>query len=66
MLSLSWYGQNDEWISICEILNLAFNIIYTFEAAIKLVALGWEYFSDGWNNFDFLIVLAGWVGTITD
>lgn len=47
-------------------LNLIFNVIYTFEAAIKLFALGWDYFNDGWNNFDFLIVFAGWVGTITN
>lgn len=53
-------------ISVCEWLNLVFNVIYSFEAVIKLTAFGCEYFKDGWNNFDFLIVIAGWLGTITN
>jgi hypothetical protein len=66
VLSLSWYGQGDGLIKLCEQLNLIFNVIYSCEAAIKLVAFRMEYFNDGWNNFDFLIVVAGWIGTITD
>jgi len=66
VLGLSWYGQNEQMIFVCEQLNLVFNVIYTIEAVIKLIAFGCDYFNDGWNNFDFLIVIAGWLGTITD
>lgn len=48
------------------ILNLAFNIIYSFEAIFKLAAYGWEFFNDGWNNFDLAIVISGWLGTIAN
>ena len=35
-----------------------FNIIYTIETAIKLTAFGVDFFKDGWNSFDFVIVIA--------
>lgn len=62
-LCLTWYGQTfevPEWVSLC------FNIIYTFEFAIKYVAFGNKYFSDGWNNFDFVIVTSAWLGLIAE
>ena len=31
--------------------------IYIVEAALKLRAYGWDYFKDGWNIFDFSIVV---------
>ena len=37
-------------------------MIYTIEFLIKLIALKKDYFSDGWNNFDFVIVLSAWTG----
>lgn len=37
-------------------------MIYTFEMIIKLVGFGKEYFRDGWNIFDFLIVISAWLG----
>jgi hypothetical protein len=66
VLSLSWYGQDGTMIDVNEWLNLVFNIIYSFEAIIKLTAFGCDYFNDGWNNFDFLIVISGWLGTVAD
>jgi hypothetical protein len=35
------------------------------ECILKLVGMGNQYFVDGWNRFDFLIVLGTWVGIIT-
>ena len=31
---------------------------------IKLFALGRDYFDDGWNIFDFTIVVSAWMGII--
>ena len=39
-----------------------FAVIYTLEAIIKVVSLGKTYFEDGWNNFDFVIVVVAWIG----
>jgi uncharacterized protein with PQ loop repeat len=63
-LSLTWYNEPEELKSWLEKINLVFNIIYTIEAAIKLVAFGFDFFKDGWNSFDFIIVLAAWFGFI--
>ena len=63
-LALSWYGQPEQWISILNKLNLFFTFIYTLEFVIKLLALGRDYFNDGWNIFDFTIVVSAWMGII--
>lgn len=38
-----------------------FTIIFTVEAVLKLCAFGKFYFSNGWNNFDLVIVVASWL-----
>jgi hypothetical protein len=38
-----------------------FTVIFTLEAVLKLTAFGKFYFSNGWNNFDLVIVVASWV-----
>jgi voltage-gated sodium channel len=35
--------------------------VFTLEAAAKIYARGWGYFSRGWNRFDFSIVVVGWL-----
>ena len=34
------------------------------EAALKLIAFGKNYFRDGWNTFDFIIVLGSILGQV--
>jgi hypothetical protein len=62
-LSLTWYNEPSQLKGQLEKINLVFNIIYTIETIIKLIAFGSDFFKDGWNSFDFVIVLAAWVGT---
>ena len=64
-LGLTWYNEPDGLSDILDICSTIFNIIYTIEAIIKIVAFGWAYFADGWNNFDFTIVLVAWFGQIS-
>ena len=40
-----------------EYLNYVFMVIFTIEAIIKLIALKCDYFRDGWNWFDFIVVI---------
>jgi len=63
-LALKWYEEPVELDGMLKMAGLAFNIIYTFEAAIKLVGCGSDYFRDNWNNFDFVIVIAAWIGEL--
>lgn len=38
-------------------------IIFTIEMLIKLYVYGKNFFKDGWNNFDFILVAISWVPT---
>jgi len=46
---------------VVEVINLIFAIIFTLEAALKIFALRKHYFEEGWNNFDFIIVIGSWI-----
>ena len=61
---MSWYNEPDTLAPNLETINLVFNIIYTIEFAIKFIPFGSSYFSDGWNNFDLIIVVSAWLGMI--
>lgn len=38
-------------------------IIFTIEILLKLYVYGKDFFKDGWNNFDFILVAISWVPT---
>ena len=58
VLSLFWYMQPKTLEKPLEIINLAFVIIFTLEAMIKITAMCGLYFKDSWNIFDFFIVVS--------
>jgi voltage-dependent calcium channel L type alpha-1D len=65
MLGAEWYGMPDYWKNTQAYANSVFLIIFTFEAAFKIIGLGFfEYVKDGFNLFDFLIVISGFVEVI--
>ena len=64
VLALSWYGMNEDILSVLEVLNYIFTGIYTIEMIFKIIAFGKSYFRDGWCIFDFLIVMSAWLGII--
>jgi hypothetical protein len=41
-----------------EFTNYIFTIIFIVEAILKLIAFGKSYFKNGWNKFDFFVVVA--------
>lgn len=47
-----------------EKLNYVFSIIFTLEAVIKIFAFRRVYFKEGWNVFDFIIVVGTYIGFI--
>jgi hypothetical protein len=56
--------QDEEPTPFMAGLDVFFNIVFIFEAAIKIVAMGFitpknSYLRDSWNVLDFIIVLAG-------
>ena len=63
-LALQWYDEPEGLAAALEIVDVSSNIIYTVEAAIKLIGCGADYFRDSWNNFDLVIVIAAWLGEL--
>jgi hypothetical protein len=49
---------------IFENINYIFAFIFTVEAVIKIIALSKTYFLDGWNVFDFVIVVGTLLGVV--
>lgn len=46
-------------------LNLIFTVIFTLEFIIRIIAIGVvNYFTDGWNIFDFIVALGSVAGII--
>lgn len=64
-MAVNYYGEPPQLQEYLAHANLGFNIIYTIEAIVKLIAFDKDYFKDGWNNFDFIIVIAAWFGFIS-
>ena len=42
-------------------LNYFFTALFAVEAIIKIIAIGKAYFKDGWNIFDFVVVVGSFV-----
>jgi len=57
VLGFYWYGISDTWVQIMEVINRVFFGIFVIEAFIKIIGLGRAYFRDGWNIFDFILLL---------
>ena len=51
-----------EWVM--ELLNWIFMFIFSAEAAIKLIAMKCDYFANGWNMFDFAVVIGSVVAIL--
>lgn len=45
-------------------MNYVFAGVFTFECAVKLIAYCREYFRNGWNVFDFVIVIGTFLGIL--
>eukprot|EP00798_Chlamydomonas_sp_ICE-L_P006468 gene6469-3102_t len=60
-------GMSDKWQDSLMAANVAFTSIFVVEMMIKMLAINIKpYFQDGWNQFDFLVVVISVVGCIMD
>lgn len=64
LLTINWYENPNSLEAGLDIVNYIFTAIFTVEAIFKIIALGKEYFSHGWNVFDFIIVIVSYVTLI--
>ncbi|KAJ7408206.1 hypothetical protein WISP_122230 [Willisornis vidua] len=56
--------QSQEKVNILHKINMLFVAIFTGECIFKMVALRHYYFTNGWNIFDFVVVILSIVGTV--
>lgn len=56
-LMIQWYDMPHSASKAMDSINVTLTLIFALEACIKILGLGKAYFFDGWNNFDFTIVL---------
>ncbi|XP_074841231.1 sodium channel protein type 5 subunit alpha-like isoform X2 [Carettochelys insculpta] len=56
--------QSQEKINILYKINMLFVAIFTAECIIKMLALRQYYFTNGWNIFDFVVVILSIVGSV--
>ena len=64
-LSITWYNEPEDLVAVMEWVNIVFTLIYTVEMVIKLFAYKRKYFHDGWNIFDFMIVMFAYTGLLS-
>lgn len=57
VLAVVWYDMSQATEDVLGVLNYIFMIIFTLECVFKLIALKCAYFKDGWNIFDFVVVV---------
>ena len=57
--------QVDGWTTFIDVMNYIFAFIFTVEMIFKIYAMGRRaYFANGWNKFDFVIVMLTLVSMI--
>lgn len=56
-LSFEHHGMTARTERILRFGNLVFTVIFSMEAAVKMLALGREYFKSKWNVFDLVVVI---------
>ena len=66
-LALNWYGRPGYIETALEIANYIFTFIFSIEFILRISALGPKrYFSDGWNIFDFCILIGSYLGYLIE
>jgi len=66
-MAMEHHDQSPEFTFILALFNYTFTLVFTVEMLVKLVAFQTRrYFSDGWNRFDFFVVLVSYLGILMD
>lgn len=54
--------QSESMSNVLYQINLVFICIFTGECLLKMIALRHYFFTNGWNVFDFIVVILSIVG----
>eukprot|EP00929_Paragymnodinium_shiwhaense_P119458 TRINITY_DN9135_c0_g1_i1.p1 TRINITY_DN9135_c0_g1~~TRINITY_DN9135_c0_g1_i1.p1 ORF type:complete len:520 (-),score=126.26 TRINITY_DN9135_c0_g1_i1:135-1592(-) len=53
----SWRGGSNQGVTIFYVLDILFFIIFAGEVLLRNHNLGWDYYTDSWNCFDYILVV---------
>lgn len=65
-MSLRRFNSENTYNMVLDVFNYMFTSIFMLEAVIKIIAMKKKYFDDGWNKFDFAIVLGSIIGILLE
>jgi hypothetical protein len=65
VMCVDWDGIDDDVVVVTNTINVIFMWIFTAECALKLAALDYHYFFDAWNVFDFIVVAASLIESLS-
>lgn len=54
--------QSKEKDKILNRINIVFIVIFTGECLLKMISLRHYYFTNGWNVFDFIVLILSIIG----
>lgn len=54
--------QSSDTSKILQKINIVFIVIFTGECLLKMISLRHYYFTNGWNIFDFIVVILSIIG----
>lgn len=55
--------QPEAQVNTLYYINVVFIAIFTGECLLKMISLRHYYFTNGWNVFDFIVVILSIIGT---
>ncbi|KAK3264415.1 Caveolin-2 [Cymbomonas tetramitiformis] len=61
LMMLAHYKQSQELEDFLALMHMVFTQIFMLEVVLKITALGSEYFKNGWNLFDLVVVFFGYI-----
>uniref|UniRef100_K3WPZ8 Ion transport domain-containing protein n=1 Tax=Globisporangium ultimum (strain ATCC 200006 / CBS 805.95 / DAOM BR144) TaxID=431595 RepID=K3WPZ8_GLOUD len=64
IMALTYFGQENLYCGVINYLSYFFGIVFTIEAAIKIIGLGRYYWKESWNIFDFSVALGSLIGNL--
>jgi hypothetical protein len=52
-------------LTVINVINVIFLLFYSFECGARLYVQRKRFFNYTWNNFDFFILVTGWIGLVS-
>ena len=64
-MACTHYNMSQGWVDFINVCDNSFIVIFTLEAFLRIMAVTFKsYWAEGWNKFDFFIVVVSIIGKI--